>query len=373
MKLADQLMTKRLVVFLGPGGVGKTTIAAAAAMEAAARGRRTLVLTVDPARRLADAMGVRLGNDPVEVRPNLSAVMLDTKAALDRLVTRYAPSPETLKRILASRFYSQLSDAFAGSEEYVAMGTLYDVLADGRYDLVVVDTPPSRHAMDFLQVNRRLIRVFESGAVKYLFKPTKFLRVGSGHVAGTLARWTSAEYLEEVADFLVMFDPMFMAMEERVRAMQDILHDRARTSLNVVTSSEPDAVPSASALYWEVTGDLALPVDTIVVNRHYPRLKGIDVTEALAPGGALHGAGVSVVAEAADATREDAARFLADAVAATALYDALARESEAGLAALRERLPAELALVPAFGSSVHDLAGLDRVRERLFAGERASR
>jgi len=166
VSLREALRTKQLVVLLGTGGVGKTTISATCALEAARQGRRTLVLTIDPARRLADSLGVKLGSEVVNVAPNLDALMLDTKAALDALVRRYAPSGETLARILRSRFYEQLSDAFAGSEEFVAMGTLHDLLQDGRYDVIVVDTPPSTHAIDFLRVNKKLIRVYDSGVVK---------------------------------------------------------------------------------------------------------------------------------------------------------------------------------------------------------------
>ena len=232
LALSEQLRTKQLVVFLGTGGVGKTTIAAAAALEAS-RHRKTLVLTIDPARRLADSLGVKLGSEVASVRPNLDALMLDTKAALDALVRRYAGSQDTLRRILKSRFYEQLSDAFAGSEEFVAMGALHDLMADGKYDLIVVDTPPSAHAIEFLRVNKRLIRVYESGVVKYLFRPTRFLRLGGGYMAQMLSRWTSNEYVEEFGEFMTTFDQMFADMEQRVRAIDAVLTDPARTSLNV--------------------------------------------------------------------------------------------------------------------------------------------
>ncbi|MHB8604289.1 MAG: ArsA family ATPase [Thermoplasmatota archaeon] len=366
MRLGDQLRTKKLVVFLGTGGVGKTTIAAAAALEASAH-RKTLVLTIDPARRLADALGVDLGKDAVEVRPNLDAMMLDTKAALDSLVRRYAPNAETLDRVVASPFYAQLSDAFAGSEEFVAMGALHDILADGKYDVVVVDTPPSKHAVDFLAVNRKLIRVFDSGVVRYLFKPTRFLRLGGGYVAQSLARWTSADFLEDVAEFMVTFDEMFMEMESRVRTMERLVRDRDRTSLNIVTSAEPETAPLAIELYREVTERLALRVDSCVVNRYYPRLKGMENVRELAAEGPFREGAIRIVAESTKRDLDEARAFLDDAVAAALFYGALAREHEGALETLEREVAAPKHFVPALAHSVHDLDGLEQVRRHLFA------
>ena len=364
MTLLRQLREKQVVVFLGTGGVGKTTVAAAAALEGA-RHRRTLVLTIDPARRLADSLGVKLGSEVVNVRPNLDALMLDTKAALDALVRRYVPNQETLRRILASRFYEQLSDAFAGSEEFVAMGALHDLVADGRYDLIVVDTPPSSHAIDFLRVNERLIRVYESGVVKYLFKPTRFLRVGGGYMMNVLSRWTTSEYVEEMAEFMMTFDQMFQDMEQRVRAIHAVITDPARTSLNVVTAAEEESVPQTTRLHEQVTRGLKLPVSACVVNRYYPRLRGVEVALALEDHAYREGARRRL-AEATGARREDAEAFLRDAVVAARFYDALAQDHETYARRLREAIDAEFHMVPAMPGSVHDLEGLERVRAALF-------
>jgi anion-transporting ArsA/GET3 family ATPase len=354
--LAEQLASKQLVVFLGTGGVGKTTIAAAAALQAAASGRRTLVLAVDPAKRLADSLGVKLGSEVVTVRPNLDALMLDTKAALDQLVRRYAHDSQTLQRILRSRFYEQLSDAFAGSEEFVAMGTLHDLVADGRYETIVVDTPPSRHAVEFLRVNRKLIRVYESGVIRYLFRPTRFLRLGGGYVAQVLGRWTSSEYVNEFAEFMTTFDQMFQDMETRVRAMDGLLADAERTSLNLVATAEEESIPLTTRLYEEATRDLRLPVSTCIVNRSYPPLDGAALRESDAE-------------QLAKRTRRDPAeveRFLAEARQATEFYEVIAADQARHARRLRANLACELLEVPAFPGSVHDLAGLERVRSALF-------
>ena len=364
LALAEQLRTKQLVVFLGTGGVGKTTIAAAAALEAA-RHRRTLVLTIDPARRLADSLGVKLGSEVANVRPNLDALMLDTKAALDALVRRYAADAGTLQRILRSRFYEQLSDAFAGSEEFVAMGTLHDLVADGRYDLIVVDTPPSAHAVEFLRVNKKLIRVYESGVVKYLFKPTRFLRLGGGYMMNVLSRWTSNEYVEEMAEFMTTFDQMFADMERRVRAIDAVLTDPTRTSLNVVAAAEEESAPRAARLYRQVTDDLRLPISSCVVNRYHPRLAGMEVTTLLDDPAYRAGA-QRRLATATRAPPEAADRFLRDAVEAARFYEILARDQERWAGELRKALPVPFHVVPAMAGSVHDLEGLEKVRAGLF-------
>lgn len=364
MKLADQLAAREIVGFLGPGGVGKTTISAAAALEAARQGRRTLVLTIDPARRLADAMGMKLGSDAVEVRPNLHALMLDTKSALDELIEKYAPNPETMRRIFRSRFYENLSDAFAGSEEFVAMGELYELVHSGRWDTIVVDTPPSRHAIDFLETNRKLIRVFESGVVRYLFKPTRVLRLGGGYVAGVLAKWTSQQYLEEMSEFIVTFDQMFLDMEARVRTMQRILADRTRTTLNLVTAADRDAVANTLALAADVRR-LDHSLETCIVNRAYPLLRGMEHWAALERDGPYRDGAVRIVQETLGAGPAAARGFVDQSAAAAGFYDALAREQAAEMDRLRAGLDVPLVLVPALAGSIHDLDGLERVRGRL--------
>jgi anion-transporting ArsA/GET3 family ATPase len=356
MNLEEQLRTKQLVVFLGTGGVGKTTIAAASALHAS-RTRKTLVLTIDPARRLADALGVKMGSETVRVKDNLDALMLDSKAALDALVRRYATTPDTLERILHSRFYEQLSDAFAGSEEFVAMGTLHDLVADGNYDVIVVDTPPSRHAIEFLRVNEKLIRVYESGVVRYLFKPTRFLRLGGGYMANALAKWTSSEYVEEFAEFMVTFDQMFQDMERRVRAIDAVITEPGRTSLNIVVSAEEESVPQAARLYDAVTKDLHLPMQTCIVNRyHAPLAHGLP--DEVADPEKLH--------KRLGVERADAKRFADDARVAAHFYDLISRDQAKYAAQLRDRIGVPLTTVPMLAGSVHDLASLEKVRDALF-------
>ena len=360
MTLADMLEHKRLVVFLGPGGVGKTTVSAACALQAA-RKRETLALTIDPAKRLADAMGVRLGSKDARVQGKLSAAMLDTKQALDELVTKYAPDPDVLKRILASPFYSELSAAFAGSEEFVASGTLYEYLESRAFECIVVDTPPSKHALDFLEVPERLTRVFDSGAVQWLFKPSRLLRVAGGRAAGLLARWTSQQYLEDVAEFFLQFDRMFLDMEQRVRGMRGILTDPTQTGIAIVCAPEPASLATAAVFHDQLTRRLRLPVDAIVVNRVLPdppRDPGMTAEE------------FEALFRAALLAEPELAPFASDLAAglvrSSELYRAQAQFQQEAIRNLARQVACEVVQVPAFAPSVSSLEGLERLRAGMF-------
>jgi anion-transporting ArsA/GET3 family ATPase len=359
--LAGMLQEKRLAVFLGPGGVGKTTISAACAMQAS-RERKSLVLTIDPARRLADAMGMRLGSHEVHVRDGLDAAMLDTKQALDELVTKYAPSPELLQRILRSPFYGHLSDAFAGSEEFVSAGKLYEYLQGGRYELIVVDTPPSSHALDFLEVPERLTRVFDSGAVQWLFKPSRLLRLAGGRAAHFMARWTSQQYLEDVAAFFLHFDRMFLEMEQRVRAMRSILTDPSQTGIAIVAAPEPASLLVAAQFHRALTERLNLPVDAVIVNRVLalpPRDPGMPEAELAA----LLAEGLLACPAVPSTMAGELARGIAHGAEQ---YRFLATAQEEAIAAFTEQVACDVLQVPALPQSVASLEGLERLRAAMF-------
>lgn len=361
MTLATMLREKRLAVFLGPGGVGKTTISAACALQAA-RQRETLVLTIDPAKRLADAMGVRLGARDVRVQGKLSAAMLDTKHALDELITKYAPDPEALRHIVASPFYEQLSDAFAGSEEYVASGKLYEYLQARSYELLVVDTPPSKHALDFLEVPERLVRVFDTGAVQFLFKPSRLLRVAGGRVTAMLARWTSQQYLEDVIEFTLQFDRMFLDMEGRVRGMRNILTDPSQTGIAIVAAPEPASLLMARTFHRELTERLRLPVDAIIVNRVLPdppRDPGMSPDELRA----LFAAALAKHPDVPPALAPEVAMAL---VRGAEQYRAAAALQQRAIAGLASDVGCEVLQVPALPESVSSLEGLERLRGAMF-------
>ncbi len=270
--LERTIREREVVAILGPGGVGKTTLSAAIAL-LASRDQRTLVVTIDPAKRLASALGLELGHEVSHVEGNLDAVMVDTKKALDDQIERYAPDPSKVRRIFESPMYQEISSALVGSEEFAAMGLLHDFHVHHDYDLIVVDTPPAHHAIDFLTVNRRLQSVFESGLTKFLFKPGKLFSMAGGRMAKVLARWTSREYLDTLSDFMLQFEEMFYDMEDRVDRMESLIHDGDRTALGLVAVPDPGAVSEALGLVDGIT-ELGLSTSLSIANRVYPPLAG---------------------------------------------------------------------------------------------------
>lgn len=235
---------RRVVVCVGTGGVGKTTSAAAIALAAASQGLRTLVMTIDPARRLANTLGVAdLGNvereiprehfapHGVELRAPLWAMMPDSKRTFDDLVEHTSPNEETRQRIMRSRIYQHFSSALAGAHEYAAVQKLQEVYATGRYDLIVLDTPPSQNAIDFLDAPSRMLDFLESETLQWLLKPyvlsgkfsLRVLDLGSSFLLRTLGKLAGVETLREMADFLVSFSGLYDGFRERSRQVKDLL------------------------------------------------------------------------------------------------------------------------------------------------------
>lgn len=271
-RIAQVLDEHEVLAILGPGGVGKTTLSAALAL-ASSQDRRTLVVTIDPAKRLASALGLELGHEVASVQKNLDAVMVDTKRALDEMITRYAPSPEKLETIFTSDLYQHLSSALVGSEEFAAMGLLHEYHARDEYDLIVVDTPPARHALDFLTVNERLKRVFASGLTQWVFKPGRLFSVAGGRMGKVLARWTSRDYLDTLSDFMLHFEEMFYEMEGRVETMHRLINDPERTAIGLVAVPDAGSVGEAISLA-EGVAELGLSTSFALANRVYLPLAG---------------------------------------------------------------------------------------------------
>jgi anion-transporting ArsA/GET3 family ATPase len=276
----ERLLGQRLIVCVGTGGVGKTTTAAALAVAAARRGRRTAVITVDPSRRLKDALGVdALAGEPrpVPLRDGaapLDALALDTKRTFDQLITRVAPTPELAQHILANRLYQELSSELGGSSEYMAMEKLHELLALERYALVVVDTPPSADVRELLSAPLRMTELLASQAVQFLKAPASILGGSqeSGLARATLAavlraleRWTGMHLLSELSDFAASFEQLVDGFRVRAAAVRDALH-AADTSFAIVTSPEPNTVAASLAFTAELrAGDY--PVAGIIANR----------------------------------------------------------------------------------------------------------
>lgn len=353
----DALVDDRsIVICTGSGGVGKTTTAAVIAMEAARRGRKAVVVTIDPAKRLADALGLSgIGNDASRIDGDwpgeLWAVMLDTKRTFDDLVTTYSSDAEQAERILQNRFYRNISGALSGTQEYMAMEKLYALHNDESFDLVVVDTPPTRHALDFLDAPRRLTHFLDHRLYRTLMAPTRGMMKAVNVAAQVFIRSVSKVVGTEVLDDALAFFTAFQGMEDgfrnRAASVLALLSDPA-TSFILVAAPRRDTVTEAQ-FFADRLAEADHPVEALIVNRVHPSF-----------------------------TRDAAAKVRARAVerAGTALeglttnladFAEVAAREHAHLAGLASSIePAPVVLVPFLDADVHDLAGLDRIAAHLF-------
>jgi anion-transporting ArsA/GET3 family ATPase len=309
--LAAAIADRRLIVCCGSGGVGKTTVSAALALGLAARGARTAVVTIDPARRLASALAMEdLSDEARQVPPEraaraglvmrgeLWALQLDPKATFDRLVARHAPTPEARERILANRIYRHLSSAVAGSQEYMAVERLHELVEDGRFDRIVLDTPPARNALEFLDAPERMIRFIEGRALRLLMGPAgrggrlgrRALQAGGSMVLHLLERLTGAELLRDVSDFLLAFDGMYAGFRDRAATVRRLLRS-SEASFLIVSGPQIEPTHEALALWKRLRHD-GFPIGGVVVNRVHalPREGPVSPT-AIAPALAAVGAG----------------------------------------------------------------------------------
>jgi anion-transporting ArsA/GET3 family ATPase len=377
----EQLMAaKEIVVTCGSGGVGKTTTAAALGTMAAAHlGGKVLVLTVDPARRLASAMGLEsFGNvatrvereafagSGLEPRGELWAAMLDTKASWDDLVRRHAPDPRTREAILANPLYQNITGKFVQSHDYVAMERLYELHSSGTYDLIVVDTPPTRNALDFLEAPERMADFFSSRLLRWLLAPyrSRLMNAASRPFYQIADRILGSAFLEDIAEFFVLFQSMHDGFVQRARAVERVLEDR-RTSFVVVSTL--DSAPLDEAEFFiDALGDRGLHLGAVVLNKVLPGYL-LDPDAAVAakrfcsePGeiaASLDAAGdVRVVERVLHDVGESFHNF-----SVVAAREA-AQRAELGVA------PEAVVSVPWFDTDIYDLAGLARLGTALWRG-----
>jgi anion-transporting ArsA/GET3 family ATPase len=342
-----------VLICAGPGGVGKTTTAAAIALDAARRGRRACVVTIDPARRLADALGLDdLNNEPNRVEPDwegpgeLWALMLDTKGTFDSLVSRYAGSPQQAEIILANRFYRNISGALSGTQEYMAVEKLYELHESARFDLVVVDTPPTRHALDFLDAPRRLTRFLNNRIFRLLMMPTRAglraVNIATQLFMRTVAKVIGGEVVREAVAFFSAFEGMEQGFRDRADRVEALLAAPGTTF--VVVASPRRAAVDEAAYFADKLIEASTHVSVVVFNRMFPRFGG-------------------PVAPAPD---PDAPGYAA-LVANLADLEAVAGDEEAHVQALVKRTPDAIVLrVPFLADEVHDMAGLRVVGEHLL-------
>jgi anion-transporting ArsA/GET3 family ATPase len=354
-QFGEVIADSAVVICCGPGGVGKTTTAAAMAVEAARGGRRVCVVTIDPAKRLADALGLEsLDNRPGQVAGDwpgeLWALMLDTKITFDDLVTRHASTPEQAEGILTNRLYRNISGALSGTQEYMAMEKLYELHADERFDLVVVDTPPTRNALDFLDAPRRLTRFLDNRIFRLLMMPTRaYLRavsVATQAFLRTISKVVGTDVVKDAVAFFNAFEGMEQGFRERAAAVNDLLADAA-TAFVVVASPRRDAV--AEALFFaRKLKESGMVVQGLIVNRLHPRFPPVDPALVAASASGAAGPLAALLTNLGDlqgiAAREEA--HVATLVAAVA--------------------PAPVARVPFLVEEVHDLGGLAEVGRHLF-------
>ncbi len=287
MSVAELLEGKRVCVCGGSGGVGKTTTSAAIALGMAARGAKVAVVTIDPAKRLANALGLHeLENEPrrvdperltaIDVKGELWAMMLDPKRTFDELIDRIAPDPSRAAEIKANRVYRELSTAVSGSQEFTAVAKLYELDRDGDFDLLVLDTPPSRNALDFLDAPGRLTSFLDGRALKAFVRPTGFgMRVlgrGAAPFLGALRRVTGVDLLSDLATFFGLLGGMTDDFSERAAEVEKML--RADTTAFVlVTSAQPAAIDEA-VWFRRTLAESGLPFAGVIINRVHHDVQG---------------------------------------------------------------------------------------------------
>jgi anion-transporting ArsA/GET3 family ATPase len=363
--LQEALTERRILVVCGSGGVGKTTTAAALGLDAALAGRRVLVCTIDPSRRLATSLGLsRLTEKPRSLDlgrvgrgagGKLSAMVLDTKRTFDALVERYTGSPEARDRILGNRFYKQVSSALAGSHEYMAMEKLLELSQDERFDLVVLDTPPTRHALDFLEAPDRLTSFLDASVLRYFLRPyfaagrlTLKVATRTGAAALRLAdRYLGLQFLQELSEFFLAFEGMYDGFKERAARVHELL--RQDGAAFVLVASPTRTSLSEAVYFHEKLREKGMPFVAFVVNR-------------------VH---------ASSTSRRNAARFPNGATgpngdlsrALLGIFrdqQKIADGEKRALARLGVDTRAPVVLVPELDADVHDLRGLRDFGTRVF-------
>jgi anion-transporting ArsA/GET3 family ATPase len=369
VSVAELLDGRHVCVCAGSGGVGKTTTAAAVATGMAARGLKVAVLTIDPAKRLATSLGLEgLDNverriDPdvfaahgIDMRGELWAMQLDAKRTWDEMIERRAPDTATRDAILGNRIYQQLSTAVAGTTEYMAMERLYELHEERRYDLLVLDTPPTRNALDFLDAPDRLSRFIDSRSLQLFLRPgifgVKAFGRGTGIMLAMLKRITGGDLLSDLSEFFAAFGDMAIGIRERAGRVNELMADR-RTTFLLVTSPRRDAIDEA-IFFRRRLRDSGMPFGAAIVNRVHAGIRetadGEDVVDDLV---ALLGPKLG---------RRVATNF--------SDYRRIGERDRTNVERLAEELRGDpLIQVPLLDDDVHDLGGLALVAEHLFAEE----
>jgi anion-transporting ArsA/GET3 family ATPase len=374
MSLSSLVETRRVLVTVGAGGVGKTTTAAALGVAAARRGKRVLCLTIDPARRLAESLGIgemrseavtvdngRFEAAGVAVTGSLTAMMLDTKHTFDELVTKYSSSKEKADKLLSNKLYQYVSTSLAGTQEYMAMEKLVAVKDDPRYDLVILDTPPTANALVFLDAPERLIEALDSATMKWFVEAFQssgkfslnLIAKSAATVLRTIGRITGGGFLEAMSEFIAELNDLFGGFKERAGRVQKTLRG-SDVAFVLVTSPSPPAIKEV--LYFaERLEEAQMPRGALVVNRfHLPPPFPVGVEDAAA---GIRERGLSLEEDAPDRlvrAHEDAAK--------------LAALDASHVRALGATTGMPIARVAELETDVHDIALLAKLSDVLMAG-----
>jgi anion-transporting ArsA/GET3 family ATPase len=375
MDMAKVVDSHRVIVCVGSGGVGKTTTSAAIAVRAAGDGRRVLCLTIDPAKRLAQSLGLSelqgseqqvsrqlFEQQGVPCRGSLSAMMLDMKHTFDDLVARHASSAEQKKRILDNRLYQYVSTSLAGTQEYMAMEKLHAVRQDARFDLIVLDTPPTTNALDFLEAPQKLVGAIDSPVMRWFVDTLQgapgmgLVGRGAAFVLKGLGRFTGAEFLENVGQFVKELNDLFGGFRERAKAVYEDLKG-PDVAFVIVTSPAPGTVAEA-IFFTRKLREYGITPRAMVVNRVHAAVPEATDREALQS---------ELVGQLQDQPATEAPELLSRMLIASADARVLAARDRQGLLRLRKTVGSDLAYVevPAFERDVHDLSALARLSQHL--------
>ena len=379
--LRDLVKEKGVIICVGSGGVGKTTTSAVIAMQGAMEGLRTLVLTIDPARRLANSMGLSdLTNEPKAItqeqfskadlllnKGSLDAMMLDMKQSFDSFVEQFSPDEKTKQKILNNRFYYYFSTSLAGTQEYSAATRLYELYTNENYDLIVLDTPPSVHAIDFLTAPRRLFDAFDNSMLGWFYKSggkaRKIAGWGASYALKTIARFTGAELLDEMGEFLVNFSEMYEGFKERSMAIQKLLVNE-NTTFIIVTSPQEVTLRESEEMY-KVLENEGISVGAVIVNRVSIPFVSRNKLPGSAHDLALRLQRFPVFKEK---TNSEVLEFTRNLITNVKQLDLLNELDNHLIGEFKKRVDAKniLVKVPHFPTDIHDLSGLNTIRERLF-------
>lgn len=369
-----------IVIACGSGGVGKTTTAAAAAaMAAVHQGGKVLVLTVDPAKRLANALGLEgFGNVARRVPPEafkaagvtprgeLWAAMLDTKQSWDDLVRRHAPDPLTATRILDNPLYQNITGRFVQSHEYIAVERLYELHSDGEYDLIVVDTPPTRNAIDFLEAPQRMSEFFSSRLLRMLTVPYKsrLVNFASKPFYQVADRILGSQFLQDIAEFFILFQTMSPGFVERARAVTRLLHDR-RTTFIVVTTLE--AAPAHEAEFFiDVLSSNKFHLGAVVLNKVLPEYLRDTTGDAARLAERIQDDAAELATQIAPEGEEGQVQRVLTEIADNFCRFQLVAQREAEQEVALGETPEVVASVPYFDTDIYDLAGLLRLGAKIW-------